>query len=136
MNRLLSCSREPIRAFFDVLIAVAGGFAGIIGNTRKDKANNVIPGVAIATALMPPLCTCGYSIAHGEWKMLAGAAYLFTVNCYFIYMAAAVVLSVLSIPKVEQLTERQWKRLRRSMIRNTVIIVIPSMILTFVIAKT
>ena len=121
--------------FFDVIIAVAGGFAGIIGSTRRDKANNVIPGVAIATALMPPLCTCGYSIAHAEWKMLAGAAYLFTVNCYFIYMSAAVVLSVLSIPKVEKLTDRQWKKLRRSMIRNTVIIVLPSIILTFVIAK-
>lgn len=121
--------------FFDVIVAIAGGFAGIIGNTRKDKANNVIPGVAIATALMPPLCTCGYSLAHGQWKMLAGAAYLFAVNCYFIYMSAAVVLSVLSIPKVEKLTDSQWKRLRRRMIRNTVIIVIPSMILTFVMAK-
>lgn len=121
--------------FFDVIIAVAGGFAGIIGNTRAEKANNVIPGVAIATALMPPLCTCGYSIAHGEWRMLAGAAYLFTVNCYFIYMSAAVVLSLLAIPKVEKLTDRQWRKLRRRMIRNTVILVIPSVILTFVIAR-
>ena len=122
--------------FFDVIIAVAGGFAGIIGNTRVNKANNVVPGVAIATALMPPLCACGYSLAHRQWHMLLGAAYLFTVNCYFIYMSASVVLSVLSIPREERLTERQWRRLRRKMIRNTVILVIPSIILTFVIAKT
>ncbi len=52
--------------FFDVLIAICGGLAGIVGQTRKDKANNIIPGVAIATALMPPLCTCGYAIANGS----------------------------------------------------------------------
>lgn len=52
--------------FFDVLIAFFGGLAGIIGQTRDDKVNTVVPGVAIATALMPPLCTCGYSIANGR----------------------------------------------------------------------
>ena len=56
--------------FFDVLIAFFGGLAGIIGQTREDKVNTVIPGVAIATALMPPLCTCGFSIANGRWDML------------------------------------------------------------------
>lgn len=117
--------------FFDVIVAVAGGFAGIIGNTRKDKANNVVPGVAIATALMPPLCTCGYSIAHAQWRMLLGAAYLFTVNCYFIYMSAAVILSMLSIPRETAVTDREWNRLRRKMVRNTVIVVLPSIILAF-----
>ena len=116
---------------FDVIVAIAGGFAGIIGQTRKDKANNVVPGVAIATALMPPLCTCGYGIAHGEWKMLLGAAFLFTVNSYFIYLSAAVILSVLSIPRVGQLTDKQWKRLQIKMIRNTLLIAVPSIILTY-----
>ena len=55
---------------WDVLIAICGGVAGIIGVTRKEKSN-VIPGVAIATALMPPLCTCGYSIANTNWHMLS-----------------------------------------------------------------
>jgi uncharacterized hydrophobic protein (TIGR00271 family) len=71
---LLSPVKEPTAellartspTFFDVLIAFFGGIAGIIGQTRQDKANTVIPGVAIATALMPPLCTCGYSIASGR----------------------------------------------------------------------
>ncbi|MBQ3939923.1 MAG: DUF389 domain-containing protein [Oscillospiraceae bacterium] len=125
---LLARTRPTV---FDVIVAIAGGFAGIIGNTRHDKANNVIPGVAIATALMPPLCTCGYSIAHGQWRMLFGAAYLFTVNCYFIYLSAAVILSLLSIPKEQDLNEKQWRRLRRKMIRNTVLVALPSLFLTF-----
>ena len=69
---LLSPIKEPTAeiiartqpSFYDVIIALCGGLAGIIGQTRSDKANNIIPGVAIATALMPPLCTCGYAIAN------------------------------------------------------------------------
>ena len=114
--------------FYDVIIATFGGVAGIIGQTRKDKANNIVPGVAIATALMPPLCVCGYSIANLNLRMLGGAAYLFLVNAYFIFMSAAVILGVLKVPKVKELTEKQWIRRKRSMIRNTVIIVIPSII--------
>ena len=114
--------------YFDAIIATAGGIAGIIGQTRQDKANNIIPGVAIATALMPPLCTCGYSIANGQWRMLGGAAYLFLVNAYFIFLSSCVILSVLQIPKVRELTEKEWKRLRRKMIRNTVLILIPGII--------
>ncbi len=118
-------------SFFDVIIATAGGVAGIIGQTRKDKANNIIPGVAIATALMPPLCTCGYSIAHMQWRMLSGAAYLFLVNSYFIYLSGAVVLSVLRVPKVRELTDREWRFVRKGMVRNTIIIIIPSILIAF-----
>ena len=120
--------------FFDVIVAISGGLAGIIGNTRRDKANNVVPGVAIATALMPPLCTCGFSIAHGEWKMLLGASYLFTVNCYFIYLSAAVILRVLRIPKEEKLTDKQWRKIRRKMMRNTILVSLPSFVLTYVMS--
>lgn len=118
--------------FFDVLIATAGGVAGIIGQTRKGVFNNIIPGVAIATALMPPLCTCGYSIANGNWKMLGGAAYLFIVNAYFIFLASAIILIILKTPKVRQLTEKEWKKLRIKMIRNTLIVLIPSIVLTVI----
>ncbi len=121
--------------FYDVLIAVAGGLAGIIGQTRKGLFNNIIPGVAIATALMPPLCTCGYSIANGNWKMLSGAAYLFIVNAYFIFLSSAVILSVLKTPKVRELTEKEWKKLRLKMIRNTVIVLVPSLILGYLMIK-
>ena len=123
-------------SFFDVIIALAGGVAGIIGQTRKDKANNIIPGVAIATALMPPLCTCGYSIATRQWVMLGGAAYLFAINTYFIFLSASVVLSLLRIPKVQELTAEQWKKLRRRMIRNTILIVLPSIGISIVMAMT
>ena len=112
--------------FFDVLIAFFGGLAGIIGQTRQDKANTVIPGVAIATALMPPLCTCGYSIANGRWDMLLGAGYLFIINTYFIFMSAGIILSVLKIPKVRELTPKEWKTRRFRMIVNTIIIILPS----------
>ncbi len=118
--------------FFDVLIATAGGVAGIIGQTRKGVFNNIIPGVAIATALMPPICTCGYSIANGNWKMLSGAAYLFIVNAYFIFLASAIILIILKTPKVRQLTEKEWKKLRIKMIRNTLIVLIPSIVLTVI----
>ena len=114
--------------FFDVLIAFFGGLAGIIGQTREDKVSTVIPGVAIATALMPPLCTCGYSIANGRWDMLLGAGYLFIINTYFIFLASGIILSVLKIPRVKELTEKQWRRRRYRMIRNTIIITLPSIV--------
>ena len=115
---------------WDVMIAICGGLAGIIGVTRKEKTN-VIPGVAIATALMPPLCTCGYSIAHGQWRMLLGAGYLFAANSYFIFLSAAIILMVLGIPKVRDVDERRRKRFRNAMIRNTIIMIIPSIIVAY-----
>ena len=121
--------------FYDVLIATAGGISGIIGQTRQGQYNSIIPGVAIATALMPPICTCGYSIANGNWKMLGGAAYLFIVNAYFIFLSSAIILSLLKTPKVRQLTEKEWKKLRFRMIRNTLIVLIPSLVLAYFMIK-
>ena len=121
--------------FYDVIIATAGGFAGIIGSTRLDKSNNIIPGVAIATALMPPVCTCGYSIANGKWEMLSGAAYLFIVNCYFIFVSAVVILDLLKIPKIANINEKQWKRLKKAIIRNTIIVLLPSIFFTFMMIR-
>lgn len=117
--------------FFDVIIAMVGGIAGIVGQTRAEKFNNIIPGVAIATALMPPLCTCGYSIANGEWRMLAGAAYLFAINAYFIYMSSCIILALLKIPKTNELDRSGWRKLKRKMVRNTILVLLP-MILIFI----
>ena len=122
--------------FYDVLIAAFGGIAGIIGQTRREKYSNIIPGVAIATALMPPLCTCGYSISTGNWRMLGGAAYLFLINTYFIFLSSSLVLSLLRIPREKELTEKQWKKLRSRMIRNTILIAVPSIVFLFVMAKS
>ncbi len=116
---------------FDIIIASAGGIAGIVGQTRKDKSNTVIPGVAIATALLPPLCTCGYSIANGEWRMLGGAFYLFTINSYFIFFSGVLVLSLLQIPKVKELTEQEWRKGKRAMIRNAWIVALPAILMGF-----
>ena len=74
---------------WDVLIAIAGGIAGVIGS-RKKEANNIVPGVAIATALMPPICTAGYGLANGNVRFLFGALYLFLINCGFIMLANIV----------------------------------------------
>ncbi|MDO5078168.1 MAG: DUF389 domain-containing protein [Streptococcus minor] len=70
---------------WDVLIAIAGGIAGVIGS-RKKEANNIVPGVAIATALMPPICTAGYGLANGNSQFFFGALYLFFINCIFIML--------------------------------------------------
>ncbi len=90
---------------FDVFIAIFGGLAGIIGQTRK-TLDNVIPGVAIATALMPPLCTAGYGLANGNWPYFFGASYLFFINAFFIFFAAFIVLKgVYSLPFHKQAEE-------------------------------
>lgn len=82
---------------WDVLIAFFGGAAGMIGLTRKEKTT-LIPGVAIATALMPPLCTAGYGLAHWRLDFLAGALYLFAINCVFIGLATLSVSRILRLP--------------------------------------
>jgi uncharacterized hydrophobic protein (TIGR00271 family) len=81
---------------WDVLIAFFGGAAGIIGLTRRG-VSNVVPGVAIATALMPPLCTAGYSIANGRWDWMAGALYLFAINGVFIGFATLVFVKLMRL---------------------------------------
>ena len=119
--------------FYDVLIATAGGVAGIIGQTRKGLFNTIIPGVAIATALMPPLCTCGYAIANMNLRMLGGAAYLFLINAYFIYASACLFLSLLEIPRVRELTPAEWRRRRMKMVRNTIFVLLPCIVLAMTV---
>lgn len=83
---------------WDVLIALFGGLAGIVGITRKEKSN-VIPGVAIATALMPPVCTAGFGIATGQWRFVGGALYLYAINCVFISLATVVGIRALRLQR-------------------------------------
>lgn len=109
---------------WDVLIASCGGIAGMIGITRKEKSN-VIPGVAIATALMPPLCTCGYGIANGSLRIALGAGYLFLVNAYFIFLFSALILIALKVPQEGEFSLNQRKRMNRRLIINTILILIP-----------
>ncbi|MGN0313395.1 MAG: DUF389 domain-containing protein [Fusicatenibacter sp.] len=113
---------------WDVLIALFGGIAGIIGNTRQKKSN-VIPGVAIATALMPPLCTVGYGIATLQPKFIFGAFYLFFINTLFIALSAALVTVLLGVPHHQSIDKRRQKRINRIVAAITVITVVPSILI-------
>ena len=98
--------------FLDVMVALFGGLAGILAGSRKEKSN-VVPGVAIATALMPPLCTAGYGLANGEWNFLFGGFYLFLINTMLIATATTLVIRYLRFPVVELVdtsTERKYKQ--------------------------
>lgn len=96
---------------YDVLIAFLGGFVGIIGSTRMEKGN-VIPGVAIATALIPPLCTVGYGIATGQPKFFLGALFLYTINCIFICVATFIGVKYLKFPRVSRESKKHSVKLK------------------------
>jgi uncharacterized hydrophobic protein (TIGR00271 family) len=93
-TELLARTRPTI---YDVFIALFGGLAGVLETARKEKGT-VISGVAIATALMPPLCTVGYGIANLSWRYTIGALFLFSINCIFIAMAAYLMAKFLKFP--------------------------------------
>jgi len=96
---------------WDVLIAAFGGAAGMVAVTRK-SFSNIVPGVAIATALMPPLCTAGFGLANGRWDMFAGAFYLFLINGVFIAAATLAVAKLLRLPargEVDVATRRRHR---------------------------
>lgn len=95
---------------YDVLIAFFGGLVGVIAITRKEKGNP-IPGVAIATALMPPLCTAGYGLAIGNLKFFAGAMYLYTINCVFICVATFAIVKLLEYPRLVRKDKRRERQI-------------------------
>ena len=94
-SELLARTRPTI---FDVIIATFGGLAGIVAASRKDLPFTVVSGVAIATALMPPLCTAGYGIATWQLSYAFGAFYLFFINSFFIALATFVMVRYLHFP--------------------------------------
>lgn len=96
-TELLARTRPTI---FDVFIALFGGFAGIFEQCRKEKGT-VFAGVAIATALMPPLCTAGFSLATGNFSSFLGAIYLFSINCLFITLATYFLVRYFDFKKAE-----------------------------------
>lgn len=110
---------------WDVLIAITGGIAGMIGNTRSKKTN-VIPGVAIATALMPPLCTTGYGIATGQPVFFLNAFYLFLINTLFIALSSYIVALILRVPYHRRQTEKQQRRINVFIAIIMVVVIVPS----------
>ena len=111
--------------FYDVLIALFGGFAGILEQCRKDKGT-VFSGVAIATALMPPLCTAGYGLACGEFSYFLGALYLFVINCTFIMLATYAGVKYFRFRPTEFQDETIGKRTKRLTSALIIIFIIPS----------
>jgi uncharacterized hydrophobic protein (TIGR00271 family) len=97
----------------DVFIGTAGGLALIIAMSRRSKQTNTIAGVAIATALMPPLCTAGYGLAIGNFSYFGGAMFLFTINAIFIALATFAIVKYLHFPMVKYLNSANRKRIAR-----------------------
>ncbi len=99
-------------SFFDVIIAFFGGAAGIVAISRKEKGN-AIPGVAIATALMPPLCTAGFGLALRNWSYFFGAMYLFVINSVFISISTLIFVRSLRFHDVQSIDPEQHKKINR-----------------------
>lgn len=110
---------------YDVIIALFGGLAGIVAISSRQKGN-VIPGVAIATALMPPLCTAGYGLATAQFNFFFGALYLFTINTVFIGISATVVSQLLKFPITTIVEPKHKKSVNRWITVVIIITIIPS----------
>ncbi len=114
---------EPL--ILDVLIAFFGGLAGIIAASRNDNST-VVPGVAIATALMPPLCVTGYGLAIGNYTYFLGAFYLFILNSLFICLATIVVVRYLRFPLATYINKRRERNIKIYIAVFLVVILVPS----------
>jgi len=109
-SELFARTKPDIR---DVFIAFFGGLALIIARTKKGTIATVIFGVAIATALMPPLCTAGYGLSQGNWDYFKGAMYLFAINTLFIALATFLVLKFLRFPMLTYANSRKRRNIAR-----------------------
>lgn len=119
---------------YDVLIALFGGLAGIIAISTKFKGT-VIPGVAIATALMPPLCTAGYGLATGQFDFFFGALYLFTINTVFIAISSVVISQVLKFPIRKDVDPKHKRRLNQFISIVIVLTLLPSIYFGYLLVQ-
>lgn len=120
---------------WDALVAFFGGLAGIVAGSRREKVTNVIPGVAIATALMPPLCTAGYGIATGNLYYFAGAFYLFLINGICISLATFLIVRFLGYHQKEYPTPEVERRVRQTIWIAVLIAIVPSTYLGYEIVR-
>lgn len=127
-SELLGRVRPDIR---DVLIAFFGGLALMVARTKKGTVASVIFGVAIATALMPPLCTAGYGLAIGNFSYFFGAMYLFIINTIFIALATFLVLKLLSFPMLKYVNSAKRKRIAQLASVLAIVVMIPA-VFTFI----
>ena len=122
-SELLSRTRPDIR---DVLIAFFGGLALIIAKTKKGTISSVIFGVAIATALMPPLCTVGYGLATGNISFSIGAMYLFMINSLYIVLATYLVIKLLGFPMINYANSKRRALIARIVTFFSILMIIPA----------
>jgi hypothetical protein len=127
-SELFVRTRPDIR---EILIAFFGGLALIIARTKKGTIATVIYGVAIATALIPPLCTAGYGIAVGSMDYFLGAMYLFIINTIFIALATFIVIKFLKFPMINYVDSIRRRRISRFVTLAAIIVMIPA-VWTFV----
>ena len=118
----------------DVLVALFGGIAGIVSVSRSEKTS-AIPGVAIATALMPPLCTAGYGIATAHWAYFFGAFYLFFINAVFISLATFLIAKYLHFHEKEYLDKRLQRLYSRWFAILAVVVILPSIYFLYTVYK-
>ena len=119
---------------YDVLIALFGGLAGILENSRKERGT-AIAGVAIATALMPPLCTAGYGLSCLDFHFFFGAMYLFIINTVFITLATYVMVKYLRFKTVSGLDPALSARRRRFITTIIAVVAIPSLYSAIVMVR-
>ena len=116
---------------YDVAIALCGGLAGIVAlSSRSQRSGNVIPGVAIATALMPPLCTVGFGLGTGNWLFAIGALYLYLINTIFICLATFIGVTLMRFPKKVFVDKARERRVKHILSFISVVTIIPSIFLT------
>lgn len=123
-SELLARTKPTI---YDVFIAFFGGLAGIVASSRKQERVNIVAGVAIATALMPPLCTAGYGLGTGQFKYFIGAFYLFFINSFFIALATFVMTRYMKFPRRTYVNPQKERQVHRSIILFAIIVILPSL---------
>ena len=114
---------------YDVLIALCGGAAGIVALGAKDRGN-ILPGVAIATALMPPLCTAGFGIASLSLKYFLGAFYLYFINTVFIALATYIGVRAMKFRRKADMEDKAYRNVRRYIIAIVIVTMVPAVIMT------
>lgn len=119
---------------YDVLIAFFGGLVGVISITRVEKGNP-IPGVAIATALMPPLCTAGFGLSVFNFKFVAGALYLYSINCFFITISTFLIIKFLKYKPVATENKSFDKRVKNAIYILIFLMIVPSVYLAYTLLK-
>ena len=131
-SELLARTKPTI---YDVFIAFFGGLAGILAASRKQEKVTVVSGVAIATALMPPLCTAGYGLGTGQLMYFFGAFYLFFINAFFIALATYLMVRYLHFPRKKFLDPATELKVRRSIAVFTIVVLVPSVFIAINVVR-